>query len=286
MSMISFSEIREIPTLPQVLSKILATIEDPLSSAADLEHIIKNDQALTTKLLAVSNSAYYGFRHEVTTVSRAVVAIGYREVRNICMGLSLAGFLHPSTFANQKLAQLLWLHSLAVSEATKVVAEYTGSADSDVAFTAGLLHDIGKVVLAAFYPDKTEKIIAKASADDISLEEAELEYNGLHTEIGELLAQKWELPQVMIEVIGRHHQPSPRHTHFHMISAVHLADYVVRNLGFRDSYRTELPVLKAQALQGTGMDKADMIRLAKTLQQRAQAIVTLWREMIQTTAAI
>ena len=284
MSRISISKIRDIPTLPVVLSKMIATIQDEFSSAADLESIVQNDQALTTKLLAVSNSAYYGFRHEITSVSRAIVAIGYKEVRNICMGLSFASFLHPSIFSNQKLAQLLWLHSLAVSEATKTIAEQNGSVDRDVAFTAGLLHDIGKVVLAAFFPDLVEDIIAQARKRDGGLDEAENEYEAAHTEVGEMLAEKWDLPPILTEVIGRHHQPSQHQTFFPMISSVHLADYVVRNLGFLDTYRPELPTLKSQALEGAGMDKADLVRLAKTVQARGQAIVTLWKEMLQSAA--
>ena len=284
MTKINISQIRDIPTLPVVLTRILSTIQDRFSSAGDMEEIIRNDQALTAKLLAVANSAYYGFRHEITTVSRAVVAIGYQEVRNICLGLSLAGFLHPSNFSNQKLAQLLWLHSLAVSEATKTVIEQTGSTDRDIAFTAGLLHDIGKVILAAFFPDVVEGIIAQSKKGEVGFEEAEKQYEARHVDIGEALAERWELPPVLVEVIGRHHQPSPRHTFFHLTSAVHIADYVVRNLGFKDSYRTGLPALKPLALEGTGMDKADLVRLAKTVQQRAQAIITLWKEMIQATS--
>lgn len=285
MTKISTSKIRDIPTLPVVLAKILATVKDQFSSAADLEAIIRNDQALTTKLLAVSNSAYYGFRHEITTVSRAVVAIGFKEVRNICLGLCFTGFLHPSNFANPKQAQLLWLHSLAVSEATKAIAEQTREVDEDVAFTAGLLHDIGKVILAAFFPDEVKGVIRLARKDDYTFEEAEKEFGAVHTEVGEMLAEQWELPPILAEVIGRHHTPSPRHTYYSMISAVHLADYVVRNLGFQDSYRPELPSLRSKALEGTGMDKADLVRVAKTVQQRAEAIITLWKEMLQSAGA-
>jgi HD-like signal output (HDOD) protein len=87
---------------------------------------------------------------------------------------------------------------------------------------------------------------------------------------------------MLMEVISYHHKPSPRRAYFPMISAVHLADYLARNLGFTDSYRQELPPFRALALDGVGMEKADLVRAAKTLQSRAQAIVTLWKEMIET----
>ncbi|KIX14368.1 HDOD domain-containing protein [Dethiosulfatarculus sandiegensis] len=274
-------KIRNIPTLPIVLTKILATLDNPLSSAKDMEKIIKNDQALTAKLLAVSNSAYYGFRKEITTVGRAVVAIGFSEVRNICLGLSLTNFLHPANFKNKELAQLLWLHSLSVSEAAKLLGEQTSAIEPEKAFTAGLLHDIGKVVLAAFFPDEVELLRAKVKNGEMSFEEAEKALDISHEQIGSALAEQWELPPMLQEVIARHHHPTPSLTYAPIVYAIQLADFVSRNQGFKDSIRQEPPELSPNALEGVPIDKAGLVRTSKAVKDRTPAIIALWKELIQ-----
>lgn len=275
-------KIRNLPTLPSILSKIIATLDDPNSSAAELEKIIRHDQALTTKLLAVANSAYYGFRHQITTVGRAVVAVGYNEVRNLCMGLSLMGFLHPSTFKNSRQASQLWLHSLAVSEAAKVLAKGTGAAEADIAFTAGLLHDVGKVVLAAFYPDDVDKLTRTMAEKEIPFLEAERELEMSHERVGRALADHWELPPAMVEVISRHHTPAPSQDYFGLVSSVHVADYLCHRLGFNDMYRNGLPELKDQGLAGLRLEKTDLVRYTKDIHNQRESIFKLWEQMVGT----
>lgn len=195
------------------MSKIVATLDNPHSSAGDLERIIRHDQALTAKLLAVANSAYYGFRHEITTVRRAVVGVGYGEVRNLVMGMSLLGFLHPSTFQNKEIAENLWLHSLAVSECCRILGKETGLFEQESAFTAGLLHDIGKVVLAAFFPEDVEQLKYTIEKEGLSFREGERQLEMEHDRVGGSLADHWELPPMLVEVITRHHSPSPFVSH-------------------------------------------------------------------------
>lgn len=164
--------IRYVPTLPTVLSQILVLLKEN-SSAQELEAIIVNDQALSFKVLAVANSAYYGFRHQILTVSRAAVALGYEEIRNICLGASLMGFLHPSSFRNQNAAELLWLHSLTVADAATLLALRLDKSQRDAAFTAGLLHDLGKVVLAAFFPDEAAALKELMTKENLPYRQAE-----------------------------------------------------------------------------------------------------------------
>jgi putative nucleotidyltransferase with HDIG domain len=271
---------RNIPTLPAVLAKIIATLDDPRSSAGDMEKIIRHDQALTTKLLAVANSAYYGFRQEITSVSRAVVAMGFNEVRNLCMGLSLMGFLDPRTFRDPKLAQRLWLHALAVSEGSLIAARWSGCTDAEVSFTAGLLHDIGKVVIAAFFPDDLEELRKLMAEKGVVLSQAEKDLGLSHEEVGKAVARHWELPAVLTEVIGMHHKPRASLDYFSMVSVVHVADYIAHGVGFGDGYRTDQVELNLQALEGMNVDKAMIKHCAKDLISRQGAVVELWSKMV------
>ena len=274
-----YKNIRNIPTLPTVLAQIFATLDNPDSSARDLEKIIRNDQALTTKLLAVANSAFYGFRHEISTVSRAVVAIGYSEVRNLCLGIGLMGFMASGKFHDPEHAQSLWLHSLATAEASKVVSNWTGGVDIEVAFTAGLLHDIGKVVLSAFYPDEMLQLKELMDRGNNSLTEAERELDIGHEEVGKAIAEHWELPPVLIEVIGKHHHLHKRLAYLPMTATVQVADYLTRRMGMGDPMRLEPVDISKVALSTLGISEQTLNQCLEDLEGRRDEITALWERL-------
>lgn len=276
-------KIRNLPTLPEVLASILASLDDPRSSVTDIEKKIRYDQALTTKLLAVANSAYYGFRHPITSVGRAVVAVGYNEVRNLAMGLSLVGFLHPSTFRHPAIARQLWLHSVAVSEASRLAARAMVVEDTDLAFTAGLLHDVGKVVLLAFFPDEVAELMGKM-AGGRGLEEAEKEMDMSHQEVGKALAEHWELPASVAQVISRHHRPATTREHRELVAVVHLADFLAHSLGMGDGYRSDRPVLERAMLEAMNLPANRLAALAKEFAARRAEVERLYQALLGVTA--
>jgi len=273
--------IRYVPTLPPVLSQILALLNDERSSAQSLEKIITHDQALSSKVLAVANSAYYGFRHQIVTVARAVVALGYEEIRNICLGASLMGFLHPSSFRNQNAAELLWLHALTVAEAAAIVAEESQLVARDAAFTGGLLHDLGKVVLAAFFPDEVDALKDLIIKENLSYRAAEKALDLDHGQIGMALAEHWDLPPQIGEVMGYHHEPSTHLVYFPMVATVHLADFMARSLGLGHSGNPDRPEVKPVALSGLGLSREKMSLLKDQLNTRRLAVIGLWQAMIK-----
>lgn len=272
-------KIRNLPTLPEVLASILATLDDPRSSAVELEKKIRYDQALTTKLLAVANSAYYGFRHPITSVGRAVVAVGYNEVRNLALGLSMVGYLHPSTFRHRQIARQLWLHSVAVAEAGRRVSKAVGYEDSDLAFTAGLLHDVGKVVLLAFFPDDVDELIKRMQAG-VGLMEAERELGMGHQQVGRALAEHWELPETVRMGLSYHHEPSPRLANYPLVAVVHVSDYLAHGLNLGDGYRLDRPELNHAALESLGLNGASLAELVKDVAAHRDDIQRLWEALL------
>ena len=280
MRKIYVKNIRNIPTLPTVLTQIISTLDNPNSSAGDLERIIRNDQALTTKLLAVANSAFYGFRHEISTVSRAVVAIGYSEVRNLCLGIGLMGFMDSAKFRDPEHAQALWLHSLATGEASRVVAEWTGGVDMEIAFTSGLLHDIGKVVLSAFFPDDMDQIKQVLADGHTGLTEAERELGISHEDVGRLVAEHWELPPVLMEAVGSHHHLHKRLTYLPITSTVQAADYLTRRIGMGDPMRLEPLDISKVAMTALGISDQTLGQCLEDLEKRKEAITQLWERLV------
>lgn len=269
-----------VPTLPTVLSRVLSLIEEEGSSAIDLERIIEHDQALSSKVLSVANSAYYGFRQQIDNVRRAVVALGFDEVRSICLGAGLLGFLQKNTFRDPELADQLWLHSLAVAEGTRIVAVHTNSTEVERAFTAGLLHDLGKVVLAAFFPDDMADLLDLKYQEGIAYHDAETALGMEHWEIGKQLARHWELPVALEEAMGFHHNPQPGQTFFELTAAVHIANGLAHTLAISDIGDDHPQGFSEQALSilDNGMD--DLASLEEELAARREGIETLWHTLI------
>lgn len=273
-------KIRNLPTLPSILAKLISTLDDPRSTAKDLEYILRNDQSMTTKLLSVANSAYYAFRHSIATVRRAAVAIGFAEVRNICMGLSLMSFLHPASFRNRKAAESLWLHSLMTAEGSKLVADLSGKQDQDVAFTAGLLHDMGKVVLAAFFAEDVERLVRLMDEKGLDFGQAEMELEMDHQSVGRALAKNWRLPPLFSEVMGRHHHPSKYHPFSEICSTVHIANYLTHDLGFGDSYNTDPHEVEPNALETLGLSQGRLTLCRQRLEDRQEKVFHLWENLL------
>lgn len=279
------AKIRNLPTLPAILNQIIALLDAPNSSAADIERVLKNDPALTGKLLAMANSPYYGFQFQISTVRRAVVAVGYNEVRNLCMSLGLMGFLKPSVFRNRQMADSLWLHSLAVAQAAKILARASQNLDPEVAYTAGLLHDIGKVALAAFFPDEVDRLKQMQAQTGLAFPEAEQQAGIPHGEMGRLLAERWNLPAMLAQVISRHHAPQAGLEHSQMVASVHAADYLAHGLGFSDGYRGDSPKLNPQALLILGLEMPRFKESALAVSQAREQIQAMWEQMMQGAAS-
>ncbi len=195
----------ELPILPQILIKLNKVAEDDNASAEDLGRIILKDQSLTLQVLKVVNSACYRQqkRECTTTVSQAVVILGFNGVRRLALGMSVYDTLKTANTLPG--LQNLWSHSLTVAITSRLVAACTGYYSAEEAFVAGLVHDIGRVVLARCDPELYGRIIARTS-DSAELRNQERKLFGMsHALAGKRLAHHWSLPAAFEEVIGGHH---------------------------------------------------------------------------------
>jgi len=265
--------IKALPTLPQVLNQILSTLEDEKSSASDLEKVIRQDQALCSQLLSVANSAYYGFMAKITTLRRAVVVLGMSEVRKICLGAGIFNLFNRSRVKDFKLVEEQWAHSLAVAEGARILASRTRKADPEQAFTGGLLHDLGKLALAAYFPEELKAVRQLAAAKDIGAQEAESILGVDHEDLGISLAEHWHLPPMLSEVMGRHHEPYPGLTYLELVAAVHVADCLAHEICSGDDNQNFVPY--PEAVKALDLDEEGLWWVRKRLQKRAQAIEAL-----------
>lgn len=222
--------INNLPVLPVVWQKLLSCLEDPWSSLGELEALIRQDQGLSARVLSQANSSFYGFSGRVTNIKMALQVLGLQEARRLCMGSGIEQLLRSSRLYRQGEGQLLWRHALLVAEAAALLSREQGLGEGETAFAAGLLHDLGKVLMAACFPLAYQSVRQLQQREDLDWREAEARLNLDHQSMGRFLAQRWGLPPLLVEVIGHHHQPQDRLEHGSMVTLVHLADGLALSL--------------------------------------------------------
>jgi len=224
---------KNLPTIPTVLAKILQLVDSESSSGRDLIAVIEHDQALTGKMLRLANSAFFGQSRKVATIPRAVVLLGFSTVRNLALGVKVWDALGTGIARNR--LEELWAHTVAVAVATKALAASLRAGDPDEAFTAGLLHDVGKLMIGAALETEPEP----ADGAELLVEDAEIRAVGMsHTEAGAILLEHWGLPYWLVAAVGSHH--APQENSFLVADLLHLADTLCLSAGLgtgRDGLR-------------------------------------------------
>ncbi len=226
-------EISHIATLPEVTLKIIKLVEDPNSSAQDLNKIITNDPALGARILKVVNSAFYGLPGQIASINRAIVLLGLNAVKNIAIAASLAKLFRGGKIAPNFDAHELWHHSIAVATATKMLATKMEMGLPDEAFLAGLIHDLGIMVeIQAKRSEFLDVLNAREADPNSTLRQMETKVLGAdHQQFGAALCESWKFPASFVYVTGHHHNPmdlDPEHRT--LACLVHLADIIAAKL--------------------------------------------------------
>ena len=214
-----------IPTLPNLLTKFTEMIKNPKTSMDAIGKELSKDQVLTSKLLKLVNSAYYGFPGRISTVSHALVLLGYDAVKGLIITSNIFENLSSDAFP-------LWRHSIASSLTARAIANELSMQDVEEFAVAGLLHDIGKVILHIEAPEEYKHVIEKARTSGRTIWETEQEMLGFdHANIGQWICEKWTLPEKLIIPIGSHHAVKDA-SGFHMrVMVTSLSDMMIRGMG-------------------------------------------------------
>lgn len=195
----------ELPAMPTIAQAIIRSADDPESSISEIKVLIEQDSALASKLLKMSNSSLYGFPSEIKSIAHALSLLGTRTVRNLVLAVSL-----KKTYRRFGLMEkLLWQHSTLSGPVAAKLAELNQiDVSRDEAFTAALLHHIGKIALANSHHDEYEQVIQRVYNEKIGFVEVEREQFGFdHTTLGGAIARRWNLPDSLVSVISQHHAP-------------------------------------------------------------------------------
>lgn len=197
----------QIPTIPFVISEVLQAVDDPRSGAAHLANLIERDQAMTAKVLAVANSPFYGFSRKIATIDLAVVVMGTNTIKEILLSLAIQRF-----FSNVRRdifdVRSFWRYSLFCGAAARLLARRLEYRIPGEAFVAGLMHDIGVLILVQYFSQQFIQLRRLQEKYGLSMVEAEKKaLRSTHSEIGAWIAEKWQLPAALCKAIERHHTP-------------------------------------------------------------------------------
>jgi putative nucleotidyltransferase with HDIG domain len=197
----------QLPSAPQIAQRMLVAVNREDSSATELAALIGRDQSLTARLLRLANSAFFAIRTRVTSIGQAVTLLGFARVRDIALGLSVWGALDAKDPAGRRYRRRMWIHSATVAATAKMLCERTDG-DAATAFTAGLLHDVGKLVLGMRLGQSYWALLDEAVERGESAATVEAEAFGCHhATVGGWLLQIWQLPPAIVDPVALHHEP-------------------------------------------------------------------------------
>lgn len=228
-----FRRVGDLPPLPAVAAKVLEILKDPDADLTALVSIIEKDQALTAKILRVSNSAYYGLVRRISTVKDAVVTLGFNNMRNQVLALSAYSLMQGPASGYALEAGSLWDHSLCTGLCAEHLADTLGyKSIKDEVFIGGLLHDIGKTILSYYVSARFSNILEHVDQLGQTFVEAERGELGFdHAEVGARVALRWNLPESLVSMIGDHHKPDLKSVNAARVCLVHVADAIASMLG-------------------------------------------------------
>jgi HD-like signal output (HDOD) protein len=258
--------IKNLPTVPGIVAKISRMVENPETSAAEVGRLISQDQVLSAKVLRMANSAFFGMSRKISSISQALVILGFDVVKGLVLTSSVFDMIQKSMAG-------LWEHSIGCAAASGAVAAILGRDDAEEILVAGLLHDLGKVVLALNLPEEMRLVQKKVASGPILFYEAENEVLDFdHCDLGQWLAEHWNLPESLAEPMRLHHRPEKAVLKPECVAIVHLADIVIRAKGFGHAGDALVPPISMVAWEALRLKKSDFLPILEALEPKLASL--------------
>ena len=228
-------DISGLISLPEVVLHLNQMVNDEHSTASEIAKVINQDPGLTTRLLKIANSPMYGTSRQIDNVVRAVTLLGHKQIRDLAFS-TVASKMFKGMLSTVISVEDFWRHSLYCGLLARTLAQASKVANPDTLFTAGLLHDIGQLIVFHRMPEQAHQIIlltvqGEANKDMVSAERDIIGFD--HTEVGAQLAHNWHLPEVLCECIAFHHNPAQAKKFPNEVAVVHIAN-VIASLTYSD----------------------------------------------------
>ena len=252
-------KVREMPPLPQSITQILEITKDDSSSSRELADVFEKDPTLAVNILKLANLPSYGFSSRISTISHAIVCLGLETIKSIALTSSTHEMLNKEIIAYSLGEGMLWQHSISCATCAKIIAQRIGYKDNEEAYIAGLLLDIGKIILSGFAEDEFKQISEIAEKDKVPFNIAEQQVLGFdHPQVGGRVIKKWNLPSALVEAVLYHHQPDKAEAHKTLAYIVHLADAISCMLGIGLGSDGLMYAFEEHTLDALGLSNEDV----------------------------
>jgi putative nucleotidyltransferase with HDIG domain len=221
----------ELPVISPIIGHIEQTLSEPDVSVRDVSAVITGDPSITTTILKLANSAYFGVAQEVKTIEHAIILLGFKTVKKVVLTAAVSSVFTDRSIRNGIDRMALWEHSIGCASTAEFLSPYF-HVDRDVAFIGGLIHDIGKIALDACFPDYYRRVIEKVHCDNSAIADAETDILGIsHSDAGRILLMKWQFPGEYRDAVSCHHEESllGKNT---VATLIHLSDTMARHMRF------------------------------------------------------
>ena len=251
------ASVDSLPSLPGIVNELIQAQGREDVSVDDLVHCIAQDQALTARVLRVANSPFYGMQHKVASIHDAVVVLGLRAVSNLVLAASMTGYFTPPPGYGFD-PRGFWRHSFGTALAARILAQHCRM-DPETGFTAGLLHDIGRLMLMTHHAEGYAQVVTTWEEGEAGLWNVERGLLGFdHAQAGELLARRWRFPEAIAQAVARHHTPAEGQART-FADVIHLADVLAHALelggdGLDRVYPIDAGVWRRLGLDGPALD--------------------------------
>jgi HD-like signal output (HDOD) protein len=255
------SNIDQLPSIPEVASEVMNMVNDPDVSFKKIAEVISQDQSMTTNILKLCNSAYFSKGKEITSIDRAIVTLGLKEVKDIVIVIATKPVLDKPVIGYDLSKGDLWLQGLVVATISKNIALMKKRKDvADVVFTGGLIHNVGKVVLALYVQNTFKEILELVESKNISFSNAERDIMGFdHQEIGEKILDKWKFPPVLKSIVRHYKDPDNAPDEFKTeVSIVHIAHNISLMAGIGIGSDGLYHEFKDSAIKNTGLKSEEV----------------------------
>jgi len=261
--------LRDLPPLPSVVLELIQSLGHDELGAEQFASKISQDQALTAKTLRLANSSFYGRGRRVGSVTEAIGVLGLRTVRGVVTAAGLAGsFGRPADFDHDA----FWRHSLASALCAQALASELGRSDADLAFTVGLLHDIGRLALASAFATAHAEVERWRREQDCPTDDAERAVLGIdHAEVGGLIAGHWNFSPAIVDAIREHHAP-PATAGLTLTGIAHVADAIAHALGLAGDADEAVPDLALPIWAACGLNDAACRRVFAHTEAQFEAV--------------
>jgi putative nucleotidyltransferase with HDIG domain len=254
--------VKELPPMPQVVIKTQELIADSNADAKEISSIIETDQGIATKVLKVANSSYYGLSGKISSISHASVVLGHKILREVVTLAGAEEILEGNLPGYGYDSKDLWKHSLAVAFGSKIISNLKNPNLAEEAHMAGLIHDVGKIILDSYIVEKKEEIESFMKKEEKAFFDAESQYFGFnHAEIASEVCEKWNFPESINFAIKYHHQPGKSDGN-ELSYILHIADYIAIMSGIGYDSDDILYELEEGAMDHLNITNEDMSDIA------------------------